>query len=787
MEPIGGFWTIADDAIPIDRQVLRLPGASGEVRVYRDEHYVPHVFATDDRDLLMAVGYLQASDRLFQMDAQRRLAKGELAEVLGPSLLETDILMRSIGLRWAAELSEGAMDADTRDALEAYSSGVNAYLGQAGTDRLPLEFKLLNYAPAPWTPLDSVAFAKLMGWTLSGSFEDLELQLFQDSYGAAALEELFPVEMPLQVPIIPPTGSPAPPVPGRESSPQSPLTGEGVRDLLAYLSPLRTILAPPDSGGSNNWVVAGSRTYSGAPLLANDPHLALTLPSIWYQVRLRSPSYNVYGVALLGFPLPVLGFNERIAWGFTNTGADVVDFFVEQVRPDDQDLYLYNGQWVQFQKRQELIHVKGASSFAMEMRISRHGPMLTSHNQTVAMQWTGHRPTQEIRAILALNKASNWTEFSAALEDFHVPAQNIVYADGEGNIGIRTTGLFPVRQEGLGRVPVDGSSGDFDWTGFVPFDLAPMAFNPTQGYLVSANQLPTLENDPYLGWSWADRYRALRINEVLASDEEVTVEDTIALQQDHVSLAAREFVPFLLQAAESEPDGGSSLHPLATESLGILSAWTDFDMEAEEVAPTLYLMWLHLYREATFRDEWEAEGLQDVGLPSFSVLEVMTRERPLSPWFDNLGTPGIETRDEIILSAYVEALDALEEEMGGDVRTWTWGEFHRIQLRHLTQLQALSSDVLPRDGGPFTVDVAGASLEDNRLIVTSGPSWRMIVNFAPALLDDLPQGRGVYPGGQSGNPLSRHYLDLFYLWLAGEYVDLRLTSEEFLDHSPPGG
>ncbi|MFQ5837746.1 MAG: penicillin acylase family protein [Thermoplasmata archaeon] len=772
LEPLGGIWTVGEDAVPVYQQTLNLPGSTGPVRVFRDQYWVPHVFADNDTDLYIAVGYLHASDRLFQLDMQRRAATGSLSEVLGPSTLETDKFLRSIGLKYASERTLEDTDNETLGALQAYALGVNAYIGEVTPNRLPLEFKLLNYRPKQWEPLDSIAFVKLMGWSLSGGFTDLELKLFEDAFGPEAAEELFPVEMPLQLPIIPP-GPPQPTSEVYEASASPPdLSRTAVKDLLARYSAVKPILGPFQLLGSNNWVVGSEKSATKAPMLANDPHLSLTMPSIWYQVRLSSPSYNVYGVSLLGLPLAVLGFNDRIAWGMTNVGADVVDFFVEEVNPENEMQYLYRGQWENFTVREEVIQVRGGGSVTLQMKISVHGPIVTRLEQTVAMQWTGHMPTSEFRALLRLNKASDWEEFRAALKDFHVPAQNIVYADVEGNIGIIVNGLYPIRGKGLGRVPVDGSSGEYDWVGFVPFEEVPSSFNPKQGFLVSANQKPTRPGySYYLGWEWADRYRAERINDFLKESDSLTLDDMRTLQNDHFSVAAREFVPFLIEAFDSLGDRGASLHPDVPPAIDLLKAW-DYMMEASEVAPSLYWMWLYNYREATFRDNWDDAGLAQVGPPSVTILEKMTKFEPSSSWFDVVTTGQVETRDDIIRTAFASALDYLEEEMGAQVEDWVWGDLHRLQVRHLTELDILGSGILPRDGGSFTVDVAHGSFSDGRLLVTSGPSWRMIVDLRQPVVGD-----GTYPGGQSGNPLSPHYSDLLDLWLEGDYQSLELTSE----------
>ncbi len=783
LEPRGGFWTAAEDVFPADHQVLTFPGLANPVEVFRDAYGVPHIFAEDDMDLYKAVGYIQASDRLFQMDVQRRASEGKLAEVFGQSFVETDKFLRTIGLSWAVERSYQDADADTLAVLQAFADGVNTYIGDVSPLDLPLEFKLLDYRPADWHPTDTIALGKFLGWSLSGTFEDLELQLFTDAYGQEATALLFPVDGPFPLPVVPPGSagvSPSPTV-GDTASPE-PIPGKLVKRLLTRYAGARPILGQAESFGSNNWVVSGSRSSTGSPILANDPHLGLTVPAIWYMMRLVSPSYNVYGVAAPGMPLPVLGYNEHIAWGFTNVGADVVDFFIEEVNPDNDLQYLHQGQWMDFTVREEVINVRGGNPVTLLLRVSGHGPvisdleMASGFTDTIAMQWTGHLPTPELRAILSLCKATNWNEFRAALENFQVPAQNVIYADTEGNIGIVVNGLYPIRNQGLGRVPVDGASGDYDWAGFVPFDEIPAALNPDQGFLASANQLPAVDSAHYMGWSWADRYRAARINEVLNSTNPISIDEVKALQLDHVSVAAREFTPYVLQAFDALGDDGASLHPKAPDAIAQLRLW-NYDMAIDKVAPTLYTHWLVNYRTATFGDEWNAADLGGVGFPTITILENMTKFDPASQWFDDVGTTPREERDDIIRRAFVEALDELAANFTTDVNSWRWGEVHLLQLIHPTGLEQLSSPAVSRPGGWFTVDVAGAYLSGGEFLVTGGPSWRLVVDFSTSVGGGMPDGYGIYPGGQSGRTLSPHYLDLFELWRNGEYLDLELTEK----------
>ncbi len=772
--PGGGLWEVAEGAIHPKRLELAFPQLDGQVVVYRDPYGIPHIFATTEHDLFFAQGFVHAQDRLFQMDLTRRAAEGKLAEVFGArvgsfDVLETDTFVRTIGLGALAEqrVQEIATDDPTRVPLDAYAEGVNAYLRRAGGN-LPLEFKLLDYAPGPWRPADSFAVGLLLAWSLSGSFEDLELSLLAEGLGIA-VDELFPIWGPYQVPVDP---RPGPRSVGAQPLHFAPEFREAARDLLRRARDAQSFLGGP-LAGSNNWAIRGSRTDTGAPRLANDPHLQFQLPAIWYENHLVGLSggggtFNVNGVSLPGIPTVILGQNRRIAWGATNVGADVVDLYRETV-DEAAGKYLYRGVWRDLEVRNEVIRVKGGAPITLAVKSTIHGPLVTERGQTLAMRWTGYEPGNLLRPFYEIDLATNWAEFRAALEHFTVPAQNFVYADVE-HIGMRSNGLYPIRirSDTLvafdGRFPLNGSSGVFEWVDFVDFEAYPESVDPREGYVLSANQQPQHPGYvPYLGWSWDPGYRARRIQEMLAADDRVTAEEFKAMQLDTVDVMAREFAPFVADAVS-----GSCATATCTQALAAFSAWASapsggaFRMDQDKGAPAIWWRFANALRPEMFRDEWEAGGVADLMLPLPNVMEHLLKNEDTSHWFDDVRTGTIvEPWQDSVRRAWGGALDGLVADLGGDVSAWRWGDLHVRQFDHLTGLEALRRGPFPADGDALTVNVAAGE------VARGGPSWRLLADLAPAL-----NSKGIYPGGQSGNPASPHYDDLLEMWLAEEHHDL---------------
>ena len=548
------------------------------------------------------------------------------------------------------------------------------------------------------------------------------------------------------------------------------------RDILAKARGLEPFLSPFRVGiGSNNWVVDAAHSSTGRPLLAGDPHLPFQLPAIWYEVQLHGGDYDVYGASLPGLPGVFIGFNRNIAWSETNTGADVTDFYRETVNPANPDQYWYRGRWGNFSVRPERIVVRGALDRTVTIRESIHGPLVTQHGESVAMQWTGNASVSSITANLLWMKASSWTEFRDALRLWKNPAQNFVFASWGGSvpastIAIRSNGLFPIRNNSLGRVPMDGSSGDYDWTGWVPFDQYPEAVNPPEGFLASANQIPDGDRVPYLGWQWDPGYRARRINRLLnatiAANGTVSPDDMRAFQGDTADLAAEAFIPYVGDAAIrcGSVQCASALFALLT--------W-DRRMEPDRAGATIWYTFITKFREDTFRDEWDRGNVSDLPLPYPNVLERLVEQVPNSTWFDDVRTPAtVERRDDIIRRAFNETVADLGSRLGADPLSWTWGRIHTRLFPALSGLEALQRGPFVAEGDDLTLD-PGAGLQ-----ATHGPSWRMTVT-----LGTPENSTTVYPGGQSGNPLSRHYADQLDVWLQRGYKTIAYPSTSSL---PPG-
>ena len=751
MPPIGGllapsgFFSSALSAEYPSVMVVEAEELSSPVAVLRDRYGVPHIFAERYLDACFALGYLHARDRLWQIDVQRRLASGRLSEVFGNRTLEQDIFMRTIGLNRAAARTLEAYNKSEEfyRALEAYAAGVNKYIREAGA-ALPLEFKLLNYKPEPYTVYDAVLWNKMMAWSLSGSFHDILAKILWDKLGEDA-EELFPMYRPFDIPVVPSqrgaTLKLEPPAVNATFT-----VGEYLKlSKLASIPWMRAL-------GSNNWAVDGVKSATGKPMLASDPHLQLTLPPLWYEVHIATPELEVYGVTFPGAPFVVIGFNRHIAWGLTNVGGDVVDLYVEKFSRENPELYLYKGEWLQVKRVEEVIKVRGGEPYKLVVKETIHGPLVTHRGHRAAMKWTGSEPTFELKALYLINKAKSYREFINALKYFHCPPQNFAYADVDGNIAMWVVGKFPIRAKGLGLFPADGSSGEYEWTGYIPLEELPHVVNPPQHYVASANQRSAGDEYPYyIGRVFAPTYRARRINQLLSEADEVTLEDMARFQNDVYDLAASRFIPYLLAAyEEAEPES-----ELVAQALSYLRRW-DYRMTVDSVAATIWYEWIREYERETWGDEWRKLGLEGLMYPPIEVLENYTITG-YQKWFDNVFTSEVEDRDQVIRASFRKAVGKLSRKLGSDLGKWTWGSYHMLELK------ALSYPLTPLDGSMYTLSVAAGTR------VKHGPSWRMLVD-----LSDLENSMGVYPGGQIASAMSKHYTDLLELWLKHEYHKILL-------------
>lgn len=727
LNPTTGLWKYSLSVEHPTYQEITIPGLFDDVRIERDIYGIPHISAQYELDLFFALGYIHAQDRLFQMDLQRRLPSGRLSEIVGEAAYESDTFYRTLGMHRAAQESYASMSQWAKDILDSYCKGVNFYIHTTKT--LPIEYTLLQCTPQDWTPQDSVVFGKMMGWELSGSFHDLEYQKILEAFGPERTEELFPSQRPLEIPIIPGLS-------------------QACSEIILWSQKTPTI---PFDLGSNNWAVSPQKSETGKAMLCNDPHLSTTLPPLWYQVDLESPLYHVAGVTFPGAPCVIIGKNQTIAWGLTNTGADVIDFYLETFS-EDQTQYLYQGNWYTTGTVEETINIKGAKPRTLTVKLTRHGPILERDGKEFAVKWTGLEPTSELEAFLLINRAITYNQYLAGLSLFSVPAQNFVYADIHGNIALQPNGRIPIRKNGTGNIPLDGASGEYEWTGYIPFDELPRSLNPNQGYLVSANQIPALNYKYYLGFLWADRYRAERINNLLKEKEKLTLEDMIRIQSDIYDIPASIITPLLLETVQPQNE-------LEEKALDYLGSW-DYTDDRSQVAPTIFHTFLEKLEANTFKDEYTQAGIPDCPFPSTETLENMLLNN--TTFFDDVSTPEAETKEDIISKSFKEAVQDLKTSLGEDVTTWYYGRKHLYSLEHLigSVVTPLNYPEFGYDGSSFTVDVSGGWVSKH------GPSWRQIITFEKFLC--------IYPGGQVDNPFSSHYTDFVELWKESRYIDWRL-------------
>ncbi|MCS6845797.1 MAG: penicillin acylase family protein [Caldilineales bacterium] len=747
--------------LPKTAGALNVAGVRAPVTVYRDRYGVPHIFAENEHDLFFAQGYVTAQDRLFQMDFQRRAGAGRLSEVLGEATLDNDRFLRTIGMYRAAQKDLEAISPDTLVYLQAYADGVNAFIAQAGDD-LPLEFRILGYRPEPWQPLDSIVWGKLMAYQLGGNYE---IELFR----AQLIDLLGPEKAADLLPRYPQTGPFIVP-------PEVKRYG-GLRGLdLAAAAKLRRFLrADGDGLGSNNWVIAGSRTTTGKPLLANDPHLGLQIPSVWYQVGLHGGRFNVVGFTFAGVPGIILGHNDRIAWGVTNVGPDVQDLYIEKVNPDNPNQVEFMGKWEDVQVIEEVIRVAGRAEPVVEtVRITRHGPIMNAvlgdemaQAEPVALRWTALDGGALWQAFMLLNQARNWEDFRNALRYFDVPSQNFVYADVDGNIGYQMPGRIPIRAKGDGTVPVPGWTGEYEWIGFIPFEELPSVFNPAVGYIATANNQVVPDTYPYLiGTSWSARYRAQRIVDLINSKDKLSVEDMKAIQGDIRPVTTDIFVPLL--------DGVTSEDPAVAKALELMRGW-DRQMHADRPEPLIYHMFLQRLFHRTLGDEMAAAGdaemieeyLKEFRDEPTQLLEQLAQD-PTNPWWNDVGTPETETRDQIVAAAFTEAVAELQKSTEAkDPARWRWGEAHYANFDHLIfaavdPLNRLFNRRVPARGEAFTVNAASQAYPS--FVMNSGVSFRSVMD-----LSDLSAAHMIHTTGQSGQLFSPHYDDMIEAWQNVEY------------------
>ena len=726
-----------------------LAGLAAPVEITRDSHGVPRIVAASPDDAYFALGYVHAQDRLWQMEATRRLAAGRLAEVLGERALASDRFMRVMGFQRLVERQWLGLAADTRRAFEAYAAGVNGWMdGHWGA--LPPEFLVLGFTPEPWRPTDSLLWPKLMGPRLSGNWRTELLR-------ARLASRLSPKQIADLWPPYPADG------------PVTVQTAELWRDLP--LDQLAQALPALGQGASNAWAVDGSRTKSGKPLLANDPHLGFSVPILWYLASLEAPGLKVTGATVPGMPFTIIGHNDRIAWGFTATQSDLQDLFVERLDPADPGRYRTPDGSLPFSVREETIAVRGEADHQFSVRETRHGPVISDlvefpgsdDGRVLALAATYLRQDDRTpQAILRLNQAGGWDDVVAAVADFHAPQQNLTYADVDGNIGFITPGRVPIRRGGRGRTPVPGWTGEADWTGFVPQSALPRVLNPADGRIVNANN-PVIPDDyPYfISESWAAPYRARRISGVLAADGPPRDAEAMArVQSDSLSL----MVPHLLPLIGDIQVAGEG----ARRALALLLAW-DGRMDRNRPEPLIFHTWLRELNRRVYADELGPFFESYWTLRPQFIARVFTERQG---WCDDTRTTRTETCRGLAAAALTRTVAELSHRFEPDMAAWRWGAVHRARFKNqilaaVPLIGGLTTREIESDGGPETVNrgTGRISDEDAPFAHVHGAGLRVIMDLA-----NLSRSRFMIATGQSGNPLSTHYDDLLEAWRDGQYL-----------------
>jgi penicillin amidase len=754
LSPFHGFWVNAEKASTeeVSEENLDIPGLLKPVKVVYDEMAIPHIFAENDHDLYLAQGYITAKDRLWQMEFQTHFAGGRISEIVGEKGLASDQFQRRMGSVYGAEQSFEGMkqDPQAKVALEAYSDGINAYIASLSDRDLPLEYKLLNYKPEPWTPIKSALFLKNMSFVLASGTDDLKMTNILRQYGREVAEDLFPNYPFEESPIIP-TGSPIDfkPVP----IPAAP------KDFIGLGSAMQTPEKDPNIG-SNNWAVSGNKTVSGMPILANDPHLTLSLPSIWYQVQLVAPGVNVYGSTMPGTPNVITGFNKNIAWGVTNVGSDVLDWYQVKFKDAKKLEYWHDGQWKKTKLRIETFKIKGGKDFVDTVFFTHHGPVVyLSHEKAFksnipvghALRWIAHEKSQELTTFYRLNRAKNYTDYTEALRYYSAPAQNFVFASNEGDIALWVNGKFPLKSKLQGKYLMDGTDAAADWKGFIPQSHNPHVKNPARGFVSSANQFSTDPSYPYyLGWQYAPSERGRRINERLTAMQKVTIDSLRGLQNDNYNIRARKLLPLLLRSVKSND-----------KALSEVKNW-NLQNAPESIGATIFETWVINLQSFLWDDEFGADEKIPMNRPAIDRTIHLIEHEAQARWWDNVKTKNVkESMDQIIETSFKATLDTLAKQHGPMGPEWAWAKHKQTGVRHLIPgMDALSRLHIPIGGGGSIVNAATTK---------TGPSWRFIVELSKT---GNPKGYGIYPGGQSGNPGSSHYDDLIDTWAKGELKPL---------------
>ncbi|HMU92908.1 MAG TPA: penicillin acylase family protein [Anaerolineales bacterium] len=799
--------TVAPKSFPQIDGEISVSGLNGQVDIYRDAMGIPHIYADTTHDLFFAQGYVHAQERFWQMDAWRHIGSGRLSEMFGSGQADTDAFLRTLGWKQTAEEEWKQLDPESKAILEAYVEGVNAYLKDHSDTALSLEYAILgllspDYEIEEWTPVNSLTWGKAMAWDLRGNMgEEIERAVLLKTLTPEQVAQLFPAypeDHPVIVNNIGEGGSAA--SAGSEATlDYSQVPFENISENVALLD---SFLGPWNDGiGSNSWAVSGKLSDTGMPLLANDPHLGIQMPSIWFQVGLHCNEktaecpFEVAGFSFAGVPGVIIGHNDQIAWGFTNVGPDVMDLYIERVNPENPNQYDVNGTWVDFDTREEVIKMSDGTTQTITVRSTRHGPVISDQygplkdvgdpedtefvpfkdrvstelpeQYVISLAWTALIPSTPFEAIWGFDKARNWKEFRKAASGFHVPAQNLIYADIEGNIGYQMPGDIPIRAKGDGTLPVPGWTDEYEWQGFLPFEELPYTLNPEEGYIVTANNQVHPRDYPYfISADWDYGFRANRIVEMITTAPgKIDIAYIQQMHGDSFDANGPVFVPLLLNE-----EFASDLNP----ALDTLKNW-DYQGRADSTSAAVFNAFWRALLQNTFNDDMPEERYYPDGGSRWNEVMRHMAENPNDPFWDDKTTPDVtETMQDMIQKSFPQGIAELQEIFGKDMSKWKWGDMHASTFRNGTLGESgvsLIEDLFnrgpfPTSGGEAIVNATGWSVKDG-YETNWLPSMRMIVD-----LGDLNNSVTVHTTGESGHAYHPHYADMAPMWAGIQYYPM---------------
>jgi len=739
---------------------VRLKGLTEEVIVYRDQYAIPHIYAKNEPDLYRVVGYCMAQDRLFQMDLIRRLTSGRLSEIVGEKAVDVDFRMRSLRITEKSQNLFKTTDKKLKEFAEAFCDGVNQYI-EKNKGKLPLEFTILGYKPEEWRPEHSFNVIGYFSFDLSTAWDtEIFFHKVRQKVGEDRLRDILP-DIPAEKEIIYPQFA-------------QELTELDLRDSLASVRELIEEMGLTVFHGSNNWAVSGQKSGTGKPFFANDMHLGLNSPGIWYQMHhVVEGKVDVTGVVAPGQPFVVAGHNDRIAWGFTNVSLDDMDFYLEKINPDNPDEYEFNGQWRKMKVTKEAIKLKDGRVIEKEIRYTHRGPVVSEikkiKDEVISMRWIGNEDSNEVRSLFLLNRAGNWDDFKEAMQTFRSVSQNTLYADVDGNIGLYCTAGIPIRKKGNGISIMPGWTDEYDWKGLVPFEEQPHSFNPENGFLYSANNKTIANTYPYYISNWfAPDYRFRRINEMLAEKTEVSINDFREMQADFKSKLVEDLKGDLVNSLSMV----NNFNNLEARCLEDLKSWNGV-LNKDEAAPAVFEAFYVKFAENIFKDELGDDLLKEISSMTYIVNHAIDQlwKNKTSLWFDDVTTANRkEGFDDIVQKSFRDSVIWLSDKLGGDPAKWEWGNIHQLTLEHPLGSVEILNRIFKFNRGPYPVGGSSHTLcpyqykLSDPFKVVHGASHRHIYSLA-----NWDESLSVIPTGISGIPASKHYCDQTELYVNNEY------------------